>query len=70
MYVVTVFIASNEAPIYHKYNSFRKAIRKVRQYEQSFDCTCFITCYDRQQNRYVVQRYKNGCKDTNIEFAL
>lgn len=69
MYVVTVFISSNEEPIYHRYRQFRTAIRKVKEYEQHFDCTCFITCYDTRCKVYEVQRYKNGRKDF-VNFAI
>ena len=69
MFTLTVFIPTNAEPICHRYSTFKRAIRKVREYQQRFDCTCFISCYDMKQSRYVVQRYKNGCKDT-IEFAV
>lgn len=69
MFSLTVLF-SNQEPRFHKFKTFRRAIRKIRQYQQQPGCVCVLSIVDIKQQRYVVQRYTNNVKDSQIELVF
>lgn len=67
MFIVTVFIHNNVEPLCHRFSTFKRAVRKVRNYQQHFDCVCFLSFFDTIQKLYIVQRFTNSQKDAQIE---